>query len=183
MVNTSAFERWRAGASAAAENDPADQRFTALIARHSRFVFRVAFAILRNHADAEDAAQETFLKLYRLGGWEAVNDEKAFLARTAWRVAVTRVRAKLNEPPQDVASEDRNPEQAAIRANQELWVHRLIDALPEELRVPLALSSIDGLTSVAIGLTLGLPEGTVRTRIARAKQILRGKIEERYGSR
>lgn len=160
-----------------------DQRFNAFVLRHNRFLFRVAFAILRNHADAEDAAQETFLKLYRLGGWESANNEKGFLARAAWRIAVTRVRPKQDEPREDVASGDRNPEQAAIHADQEDWVHRLIDALPDELRVPLALSSVDGLTSREIGLTLGLPEGTVRTRIARARRILRGKIEERYGSR
>ena len=179
MVDTSAFEWWQ---TVAAEGT-VDQRFNAFVLRHNRFLFRVAFAILRNHADAEDAAQETFLKLYRLGGWESANNEKGFLAKAAWRIAVTRVRHKLDTPPENVASGDRHPEQAAIRANQEDWVHRLIDALPEDSRVPLALSSVEGLTSTEIGLMLAIPEGTIRTRIARAKRILRGKIEERYGSR
>ena len=59
-------------------------------------------------------------------------------------------------------------------------MHRLIHALPEDLRVPLALSSAEGLTSIEIGLMPAISEGTVRTRIAWAKRILRGKIEERY---
>ena len=92
MVDTSAFEWWQTVAA----KGTVDQRFNAFVLRHNRFVFRVAFAILRNHADAEDAAQETFLKLYRLGGWDSANNEKGFLARAAWRVAVTRVRHKLD---------------------------------------------------------------------------------------
>src|SRR6478609_1197139 len=66
------------------------ERFAALVTRQSRFVFRIAYALLRNTHDAEDAVQETFLKLYRSGAWEEMRDERAFLARTAWRVAVDR---------------------------------------------------------------------------------------------
>jgi RNA polymerase sigma-70 factor (ECF subfamily) len=44
--------------------------------------------------DAEDVAQETFLKLFRTGTWKQMRDEKRFLARTAWRLAVDRVLAK-----------------------------------------------------------------------------------------
>jgi len=64
--------------------DP-DAEFTALVQRQSRFVFRVAYAALLNSHDAEDAVQETFLKLYRNSGWEHIENERAFLARVAWR--------------------------------------------------------------------------------------------------
>ena len=60
----------------------------------------------------------------------------------------------------------------------------MIDALPEELRVPLALSAFEELRSPEIGTILGIPEGTVRTRLQRARQILRQKLtsiqESRY---
>jgi RNA polymerase sigma-70 factor (ECF subfamily) len=65
-----------------------DAEFTALVQRQSRFVFRVAYAILLNSHDADDAVQETFLKLYRNRGWQHVDNERAFLARVAWRVAI-----------------------------------------------------------------------------------------------
>jgi RNA polymerase sigma-70 factor (ECF subfamily) len=55
-------------------------------------------------------------------------------------------------------------------------VQRLIDALPEELGVPLALSALDEMTSRSIAEVMGIPEGTVRTRIMRAREILRKKL-------
>ena len=180
MVNASIFGSWDLTAGKA-ETD--DQRFTSFVERNSRFVFRVTFAILRNTADAEDAAQETFLKLYRLRAWQAAQDERAFLARAAWRVAISRKRrVTLDDVPEQQCLA-RNPEEAAIAADQDAWLHRLIDALPEELRVPLALSSVDGLTSTEIGIAMGLTGAAVRSRLAGARQILRKKIEERYGTR
>ena len=65
--------------------------FTGLVERHSRVMFRVAFSLLRNAQDAEDAVQEAFLKLYRGEAWRRMEDEKAFLARTVWRVAMDRM--------------------------------------------------------------------------------------------
>ena len=67
--------------------------FAGLVERQSRFVFRVAYALLRNSHDAEDAVQETFLKLYRGGAWEAIENERAFLARVAWRIAVDKLKS------------------------------------------------------------------------------------------
>src|ERR1022692_4071072 len=69
-----------------------EARFAGLVERQSRFVFRVAYSLLRNSHDAEDAVQETFLKLYRTGAWEAIENERAFLARAAWRIAVDKLR-------------------------------------------------------------------------------------------
>lgn len=66
----------------------ADAQFAALVQRQARFVFRVAYAVLLNAHDAEDAVQETFLKLYRNHGWPQAQNERAFLARAARRVAV-----------------------------------------------------------------------------------------------
>ena len=63
-----------------------------------------------------------------------------------------------------------------IVANQQALIHRMIDALPEELRVPLVLSANDELNSREIGTVLGVPESTVRTRLQRARQMLRQKL-------
>lgn len=65
-------------------------------------------------------------------------------------------------------------------------VHTIIDGLPEELRVPLALSAFDEFSCREIGGILGIPEGTVGTRLHRARQLLRQKLtnvlETRYVS-
>lgn len=163
-----------------------EAEFTALVQRQSRFVFRVAYAVLLNAPDAEDAVQETFLKLYRNGGWRNVENEKAFLARVAWRIAVDRrprqpeptsLDAAQDGPVVEVQSDDPGPEQTLIAADQHSRLHALIDALPEDLRVPLVLSTNDELNSREIGKILGVAEGTVRTRLQRARQLLRQKSD------
>ena len=164
-----------------------DEEFAGLVKRQSHFVFRVAYAILRNSHDAEDAVQETFLKLYRSQAWQKIEDERAFLARVAWRMAVDRLPKKqpaFAEPESEPLSTAPTPEQEVIAANRHASVHCMIDALPEELRQLLALSAIDEMNSREIALILGIPEGTVRTRIMRARQMLKQKLagltEKRY---
>jgi RNA polymerase sigma-70 factor, ECF subfamily len=169
-----------------------DEAFASLVHRQSKFVFRVAYAMLRNSHDAEDVVQETFLSLYRSGAWRDMKDERAFLARATWRQAIDRLRAnpKDHEDDADVLlelpSHDEDPEQTLLGADQQAAVHRLIDALPEELRQPLALSTVQELNSREIAAILDIPEGTVRTRLMRARQILKQKLaaqmEVRYAN-
>lgn len=155
-----------------------DADFTEFVRRHSRLVFRVAYAVLRNSHDAEDVVQEVFLKLYRGSAWGGMRDEKAYLARSAWRAAVDHLpkQHQAAEDEAEIASVHPDPEQAALEADLQQKVHRLIDGLPEELRQPLALSTIQELTSGEVAEVLGIPEGTVRTRVLRARQLLREKL-------
>ena len=154
----------------------ADERFAALVRRQSRFVFRVAFSVLRNTLDAEDAVQETFLKLYRGRSWENMTNERAFLARTAWRVAIDRLpKTRPEVTDTEVPSGWQNPEQAYISSDWSATVHRLIDALPAELRLPLALSTVDELNSREIaegmahaGIAAGLDAVEVAATIGSA---------------
>src|SRR3954469_24131439 len=63
----------------------------AAVREHARLVYRIAYSILRNHHDAEDATQETFVRVMRYRRkLEGVRDPKSWLARIAWRVAVER---------------------------------------------------------------------------------------------
>jgi RNA polymerase sigma-70 factor (ECF subfamily) len=144
----------------------------------SRFVFRVAYALLRNSYDAEDVVQQVFLKLYRNRMWHGMQDEKAYLARAAWRAAIDHVpkQSLIKADGPEIASVHPSPEQTALEDELQGKVHQLIDRLPEELRLPLALSTIQELTSGEIAQTLGIPEGTVRTRVLRARQLLREKF-------
>ena len=163
-----------------------DAEFAELVERQWRFVFRVAYAVLLNSHDAEDAVQETFLKLYRNHGWHKMENERAFLARVTWRVAVDRrsssVRTSAPATSEDTVemtelqSLEPDPEEMLILADDRAMIHSMIDALPEELRVPLVLSSDNELNSRQIGRILEISEGTVRTRLQRARQLLRQKI-------
>ena len=164
-----------------------EEAFSLLVYRQNRFVFRVAYALLRSVPDAEDVAQETFLKLFRTlfrdDGWKGIRDERAFLARMAWRLARDRQRgaprehAELDE--QAMASRLASPEDQVVSADLTAAIFRLIDALPEELRQPLLLSSVDQMTSREIAGVLGVAEGTVRTRLQRARSLLKEKLNRR----
>jgi RNA polymerase sigma-70 factor, ECF subfamily len=174
----------RRGRHAVTEGENA--KFAGLVERQWRFVFRVAYAVLLNSHDTEDAVQETFLKLYRNRGWHNMENERAFLARAAWRVAIDRRSSSLRAPVVGISectvevvdpeSPEPDQEEMLILANDHALLHSMIDALPEELRVPLVLSSDDELNSRQIGRILGISEGTVRTRLQRARQLLRQKI-------
>lgn len=163
--------------------------FEALVHRQTRFVFRVANAMLRNAGDAEEVAQETFLKLHRGGAWRCMRDERAFLARMAWRLALDRKRSAAAglrlrvevEYFDGLRGSGRDPEQAVLTGDAVGLVHKLIDDLPDELREPLLLSAVDELNSREIGEVLGVKEGTVRTRLMRARQMLKEKLADRTG--
>jgi len=166
--------------------------YTYLVEKYKNMAFTIAMKILSNAQDAEDAAQETFLKLYRNGAWRAMEDERAFLARATWRVALDRLKASrplrlesLDEEDtgQEPASEGLSPEQQAVAGDWMTAVHRMIDALPEELRQVLALASVEELNSREMAEVLGVPEGTVRTRLMRARQMLKQKMEAAMGRR
>jgi len=160
-----------------AETSGCEDRFAALVVRQSRFVFSVAYSVLRNPHDAEDVVQELFLKLYRSGGWRKMSDERAFLARAAWRAAVDRLPKRETAPaPDEIRSHGGDPEAAAIAADWNATVCRLMDALPEDLRQPLALSALNEMNSHQIGAVMGIAEGTVRTRLMRARQVLKQKL-------
>ena len=143
----------------------------------------MAYAVLLNSYDAEDAVQETFLKLYRNSGWKEAENERAYLARVAWRIAIDHKRRSTSAAGSadpialdQVASSRPAPDERLSEANQRAMVHVLVDSLAEELRVPLVLSAFEELISREIGEVLGIPEGTVRTRLQRARQILRQKL-------
>ncbi|MFP5227437.1 MAG: RNA polymerase sigma factor [Acidobacteriota bacterium] len=176
---------------------PEDEaEFAELVERQWKFAYRVAWAVLRNAHDAEDAAQEAFLKIWRARAWRGLREEKAYVARIAWRAAVdnsssrqSRLRRLSDHESQpdgagieQIADSALSPEELAAAGDWEAAVHRLIDSLPEDLRQVLALSA--EMNSREIASAMGIAEGTVRTRLMRARGMLREKIaameERRY---
>ncbi len=158
----------------------------ALVREHARFVFRLAYSVLRNHHDAEDAAQETFLRVLRhRQEMEEVADQRAWLARVTWRIAVDRVRRTPERDHDDLApllEQLRSPQASALQLAADAQMLRLTEtmvaALPAELRDVLTLSTLEELNSREIAEILGIPEGTVRTRLQRARQRLKDKLNE-----
>lgn len=160
-----------------------DERFEEMVGRQAKFMFQVALGLLRNRQDAEDAVQEAFLKLYRGEAWLRMENEKGFLARTVWRVALDHL-PMAAERMVDVAEIQLttgegvgfSPERSAVDEDERAVLRRLIDGLPEELRQPLVLSSMEEMTSREVAEAMGIPEGTVRTRVMRARTELRRRF-------
>jgi RNA polymerase sigma-70 factor, ECF subfamily len=155
-----------------------------LVREHARLVYRIAYSVTRNQQDAEDTTQETFLRVLRhrrkLAG---VKDSRAWLARIAWRVAIERKQKVADVPIEDVkevAMELRSrmvsADAAVLGIQLKNAVEKLIALLPGKLRDPLTLSTIEELSPAEVAQVLGINEAAVRSRIFRARQILRDKL-------
>ncbi len=133
LVSRTTAGEWDSLRSQETTQEP-DARFILLVERQSRFVFRIAYAVLRSVEDAEDVVQDTFLKLFRTGAWKHIENEQAFLARMAWRLSISRKPARrsgLGSEPLEIASKASSPEWEALQTEWSRTIHRLIDALPE----------------------------------------------------
>jgi RNA polymerase sigma-70 factor (ECF subfamily) len=159
-----------------------------LVVDHSRMVFRIAYSILRNHHDAEDAAQECFLRVWKhKDRLHEVSNAKTWLARIAWTTALDKRRSghkmlslddgepgvELMESLSDGTTAA--DEQLAEQQRQEL-LQRLIAGLPDELAQTLELSTVQELNSAEIAEVMKIPEGSVRTRLFRARKQLKEKL-------
>lgn len=169
-----------------------DTVLEALVREHSRLVYRIAYAVLRRHHDAEDATQETFMRVLRYSSkLVAIEDPKTWLARIAWRVAVDRSRQRgrtreipLEDPEKpisEVASSVTPADEAVQGAQVGAALEKMIAALPAKLRDPLILSTIEEMSPREIAAILGINEAAVRSRVFRARQILRAKLAGRNG--
>lgn len=154
------------------------------VREHARFVYRVAYAALRHPEEAEDAVQETFLRVWKharkLAG---IVNQRAWLARIAWRVACDRRRTRpelflaceMDWP--EIVARGPGTEAELIRAQQVEMLERMVAMLPGDLREVFALSTVEELTSVEIAEVLRIPESTVRGRLLRARQMLKERIQ------
>jgi RNA polymerase sigma-70 factor (ECF subfamily) len=161
--------------------DPALEReFEARVVDSSTLAFRVALGVLRRREDAEDVAQEAFLRARR--GFAALRDRERFrswLVRTAFRLALDHQRSRRRRREDVLAVETASPaslEDEAARRERAEWVGRAIDALPEKLRIVTVLAAIQGRDVCEVARLLDLPEGTVKSRLHLARKVLAGSL-------
>ena len=158
-----------------------------LVARHSLMAFRIAYSILRNHHDAEDAVQECFLRALKYGkDLRRVRNPKTWLARIAWTAALDRRSARAGVLQMEDAEGPELLEQARDHqrgleeqlASREMgqFLEKMIATLPEDIRHPLVLSTVQELNAGEIAELLGIPESSVRTRLMRARKLLKEKL-------
>jgi RNA polymerase sigma-70 factor (ECF subfamily) len=153
-----------------------------LVHAYQGIAFRTAYVIARNAADAEDAAQDGFVKAWRALGrfregapfrpWllRIVANEASNRRRSAGRRSGLALRAATEEPSGGAAP---SPEAALLSAEQRAELLEAVDALPDEQGAVVALRYFVGLSEAEVAETLGIPPGTVKSRHARALERLR----------
>lgn len=172
--------RWRAGDARA---------FEELVKRHERRVFRFLVRMLGDVRDAEDVTQDAFLNLHRHGHrFRGEARFSTFLYRIAANAALNRRRTLgryrrrieellgRHESGMDDPVAPRDPESAVAGSEIDRQVQRALLSLPESLRLPVVLCDIEGLGYREIAQTLGLREGTVKSRIHRGRLALRDRL-------
>ncbi|MBL8792433.1 MAG: RNA polymerase sigma factor [Planctomycetia bacterium] len=157
--------------------------FAELVQRHGRLVYNVCLRILRDDHDAEDAFQAVFLVLARKAGSIRQRDSVAsWLYGVAHRIAVrakaqARHRSALPSESADMAQPD-PADEAAWRELQPLLDDELA-RLPEKYKAPLLLCYFEGRSNEEAAQVLRWPSGTVKGRLARARELLRQRLEQR----
>lgn len=172
-----------------------EDRLAVAVREYARLIYRIAFSVLRNHHDAEDATQETFLRVWKHSKkLPEVREMKNWIARIAWRVAISKKRkvAEVSlEEIEMVATQMRSlatsADEIVLQKEMSGVLEKLFATLPKKLREPMMLSTIEELSVADVGEVLGLSEAAVRSCLFRGRQILRERLTKlldgKYGTR
>ena len=169
-------------ADAVVRTDTALEReFEASLAEWSRLAFRVAFSVLRHRENAEDVAQDALTKAHRqLGQLRDRERLRAWLVRMAWRMAIDRrgsdLRRLAREQTAHVTNSPPTSEDLALSAERSERLWTVIDGLSEKLRIVVVLNAIEGHDVARVASMLGIPEGTVKSRLFDARQQMRERL-------
>lgn len=173
--------RWSAE-HAVSQDDELVREFEARLSECSSLAVRVAYSVLRNQSDAEDVAQEAFVRAYRrLGGLRDRTKFRAWLVRVTWRTALDWRRAAKRRGAREDALARVSPqigdaETDAVEHQRQARLWAAIEELPAKLRLALVLSAIEGHAVRDVAELLGVPDGTVKSRLFEARRRLQERL-------
>lgn len=169
--------------------------FKELMARYNKAVYYLIFRMVKNDADAEDLTIEVFSKVFfNLDMYTETHSFSTWLFKIASNHAIDFLRRKknkqkplnLDEPLNsetnwffELASDEPNPERELIIRQHEEELEKLIDILPEDIRIVLRLRVFDELSYKEISAKLNLAIGTVKARLFRGRNLLAGIIRRK----
>jgi len=161
------------------ETAEAQAGFATRVAENQRRVFQIAYSVLGNSADAEEVAQETLLRAYQ--NFRSLHDQEKFrwwVNRIAFRLALNRQRGMRRRILRDSlwhascmpeATDGARDAEARLELQQ---LRQAIERLPRKFRRVLQLSVVEEMDATQVGAVLGLPAGTVRSRLHTARKLL-----------
>lgn len=155
--------------------------YSQLVKRYEQAILRYVHSILRDGDDADDAAQETFLKAYRnLWAFDVSRSFSSWLYRIAHNEAITLIRKRgryVTGEPADVILEQQpsanRPDHEYAETELKELVQSSLDQIPFIYREPLVLHFLEGLSYQEISDILRIPTNTVGSRISRAKGLMK----------
>lgn len=175
------------GALIAAAAAGAGDAFGTLVERYERAVYHLAYRTLRDAEDAKDATQEAWVKAYRaLASFRPEAKFSTWIFTICYRVCCDRIakRKRISDAEiPDVADPAVGPEAVVEAAEESVRLRAAIDALPERYRVVVTLYHLQGKHYEEIATVLGIPLGTVKTHLFRAKDLLRTTLAGVAGQR
>jgi RNA polymerase sigma-70 factor (ECF subfamily) len=159
--------------------------FERLVSHYSQFAFRIALGILDNRNDAEELVQEAFVTVYhRLTGLKGIGSFPAWLAKIVTNLCLQRLKKRpplvslqvLGDRP-ETNDHTTDPEAAYLKRENSMIVWRAIRELPDSCRVTLILREFQGCSYAEIAHILGIPPGTVKSRLHQARTLLARKLD------
>lgn len=158
------------------------EAFGTLVERYDRAVYHLAYRTLRDQEEARDATQEAFFKAYRsLRTFKPGGKFSTWIFAIAYHACCDRLGRRKrysNEELPDRADSAPGPEHQAIAGEEARRLRAAIDALPERYRTVVTLYHLQGRQYDEIAKVLGIPMGTVKTHLFRAKEQLRRLLSE-----
>lgn len=166
-----------------------------IVRTHNQRLYRLVRAVLRDNADAEDVLQEAYLKAFaHLAGFNGEASLSTWLSRIALNAALMRLRARkrLKRAPEPVlmeaeiiafplSSSTTDPERIMAQRQLLQLVEDATDALPEAFRLVFVARIVEGLSLEETASLLDLPPATVKTRLHRARKLIRAQLEAQIG--
>jgi RNA polymerase sigma-70 factor, ECF subfamily len=168
-----------------------------IVRRHNQRLYRVVRAIVREDTEAEDVLQEAYLSAFRnLANFRADASLSTWLTRVVVNKAVDHLRREDVTVPLDTADNierqqtdtigmphlDIDPERLAARSQVRDLLGRAIDNLPASFRVVFVMRMVEQLSVKETATSLGIPEDTVKTRLHRAKKLMREQLQTKLAS-
>ena len=157
---------------------------------HLDTLYNVALRLTGNASDAEDLVQDTVMKAYRAWDkYELGTNCRAWLVTIMRNTFINEFRRRSKQPSpvqfdtvEDISVfeevQDRDPEGSFYHSIVDDEVKRAIQELPEEFRIPVVLSDVEGLSYAEIAEILDLPVGTVKSRLFRGRRRLQQRLYE-----
>jgi RNA polymerase sigma-70 factor (ECF subfamily) len=167
----------------------------AILKANNRRLYRIARGILRNDGEAEDVVQDTYLRaLTHLDGFRGESSLSTWLSRIAMNEALGRLRGRRHSLDIDAVSQDRleaeiipfpaassDPEKSMAQRQIQEVVEHAIDQLPEPFRLVFITRVMEEMTVEETAELLGIKPETVKTRLHRARALLRQNVEKQIG--